>query len=99
MGCANGARRVFCTFFIVEEWIMRVILDTDKKTITLPWNYREKLEAYNKMVMDISGDESKKKTFKSFVDDVWKECMANSDNCLKTADKPKKDGGKKAADK
>lgn len=25
--------------------------------------------------------------------------MANSDNCLKTADKPKKDGGKKAADK
>ena len=72
---------------------MRVILDTDKKTITLPWNYREKLEAYNKMVMDISGDESKKKNFKSF------ECMANSDNCLKTADKPKKDGGKKAADK
>ena len=63
------------------------------------WNYREKLEAYNKMVMDISGDESKKKNFKSFVDDVWKECMANSDNCLKTADKPKKDGGKKAADK
>ena len=60
---------------------------------------REKLEAYNKMVMDISGDESKKKNFKSFVDDVWKECMANSDNCLKTADKPKKDGGKKAADK
>lgn len=54
---------------------MRVILDTDKKTITLPWNYREKLEAYNKMVMDISGDESKKKNFKSFVDDVWKECM------------------------
>lgn len=41
---------------------MRVILDTDKKTITLPWNYREKLEAYNKMVMDISGDESKKRT-------------------------------------
>ena len=71
----------------------------DKKTITLPWNYREKLEAYNKMVMDISGDESKKKNFKSFVDDVWKECMENSDNCLKTADKPKKDGGKKAADK
>ena len=36
MGCANGAWRVFCTFFIVEEWRMRVILDTDKKTITLP---------------------------------------------------------------
>ena len=74
---------------------MRVILDTDKKLITLPWNYRQKLEAYNKMVMDISGDESKKKNFKSFVDDVWKECMENSDNCLKTADKPKKEDDKK----
>ena len=74
---------------------MRVILDTDKKTITLPWNYREKLDAYNNMVMEISNDENKKKTFKSFVDDVWKECMENSDKCLKTADKPKKDDGKK----
>ena len=41
---------------------MRVILDTDKKTITLPWNYREKLEAYNKMVMDISGMKARKRT-------------------------------------
>ena len=71
---------------------MRVILDTDKKTITLPWNYQDKLDAYNDMVMQISGDASKKKTFKSFVDDVWKECMENSDKCLKTADKPKKPG-------
>jgi len=69
---------------------MRVILDTDKKTITVPWNYADKLEAYNNMVMQISGDESKKKTFKTFIDDVWQECMENSDKCLKTADKPKK---------
>ena len=69
---------------------MRVILDTDKKTITVPWNYADKLEAYNNMVMQISGDESKKKTFKTYIDDVWKECMADSDRCLKTADKPKK---------
>ncbi len=76
---------------------MRVILDTEKKQIILPWNYRQKLEAYNDMVMQISGDESKKKDFKSFVDDVWKECMANSDKCLMTADKPKK--AKKDEDK
>ena len=69
---------------------MRVILDTEKKTITVPWNYADKLEAYNNMVMQISGDESKKKTFKTFIDDVWQECMTNSDKCLKTADKPKK---------
>ena len=69
---------------------MRIILDTDKKTITLPWTYREKLDAYNQMVMEISNDPTKKKNFKSFVDDVWRECMDNSDKCLKTADKPKK---------
>ena len=40
---------------------MRVVLDTDKKTITVPWNYQAKLDEYNKMVMEISGDESKKK--------------------------------------
>ena len=78
---------------------MRVILDTDKKTITLPWNYREKLEAYNNMVMEISGDATKKKDFKSFVNDVWVECMENSDKCLKTADKPKKNDDKKKAAK
>lgn len=78
---------------------MRIILDTDKKTITLPWNYREKLDAYNNMVMEISNDPSKKKNFKSFVDDVWRECMDNSDKCLKTADKPKKNDDKKKAAK
>ena len=74
---------------------MRVILDTEKKTITVPWNYQEKLDAYNKMVMEISENEDKKKTFKTFIDDVWKECMVNSDKCLKTADKPKKPEKKK----
>ena len=57
---------------------MRIILDTDKKTIIVPWNYNEKLDAYNELVMEISGDESKKKDFKSFIDDVWKDCMANA---------------------
>ena len=74
---------------------MRVILDTEKKTITVPWNYQEKLDAYNKMDMEISENEDKKKTFKTFIDDVWQECMANSDKCLKTADKPKKPEKKK----
>ena len=42
---------------------MRIILDTDKKTITVPWNYTEKLDSMNKIIMDITGDETKKKTF------------------------------------
>lgn len=67
---------------------MRIILDTDKKTITVPWNYQAKLEEYNKMVMEISQDESKKKTFTGFVDEIWKECMKDSDRCVVTGKKP-----------
>lgn len=67
---------------------MRIILDTDKKTITVPWNYQAKLEEYNKMVMEISGDESKKKTFTGFIDEIWKECIKDSDKCVVTGKKP-----------
>ena len=67
---------------------MRIILDTDKKTITVPWNYQQKLEEYNAMVMSITDDASKKKTFKTFIDDIWKECMDNSDKHLITGKKP-----------
>ena len=67
---------------------MRIILDTDKETITVPWNYQEKLNEYNKMVMKISGDESKKKTFSGYIDEIWRKCMADSDKCLKTGKKP-----------
>ncbi len=69
---------------------MRIILDTDKKTITVPWNYQQKLEEYNAMVMEISNDESKKKTFKSFMDEIWQYAMEHSDKCVVTGKKPTK---------
>lgn len=40
---------------------MRIILDTDKKTITVPWNYAAKLEEYNNMVMLIANDLPRKR--------------------------------------
>lgn len=70
---------------------MRIILDTDKKTITVPWNYQQKLEEYNKIVEEISGSREKCKTFTSYIDDIWKECIERSDKCVLT--------GKKAAKK
>lgn len=76
--------------FYGRKSIMRIILDTDKKTITVPWNYAAKLEEYNNMVMAIANDPAKKKTFKTFIDDVWRECMSDTDKHLKVADKPKK---------
>ena len=42
---------------------MRIILDTDKKTITVPWNYTTKLEEINRMVKEYGGDNAKPKTF------------------------------------
>ena len=71
---------------------MRIILDTDKKTITVPWNYQQKLNELNKMIVEYSGDESKKKTFTGFIDEIWKDCIENSDKCVVTGKKPEKKG-------
>ena len=48
---------------------MRIILDTEKKTITVPWNYQKKLDD-------------------GYIDEIWKECMNNSDKCLVTGKAP-----------
>ena len=69
---------------------MRIILDTDKKTITVPWNYTAKLEEMNKLIVEYSGDESKKKTFTGYLQEGWNYAMDNSDTNLKTAQKPKR---------
>lgn len=67
---------------------MRIILDTDKKTITVPWNYQTKLDEINRIIMDVSNDPEKKKTFKGYIDEIWQECIKNSDQCVKTGEKP-----------
>ena len=41
---------------------MRIILDTDKKTITVPWNYQDKLNGINEIIIQVSKDETKKKS-------------------------------------
>lgn len=69
---------------------MRIILDTDKKTITVPWNYQQKLDKLNEMILEISEDENKKKTFTGFIDEIWKDCIVNSDKCVVTGKKPAK---------
>ena len=67
---------------------MRIILDTDKRTITVPWNYQTKLDEINRIIMEVSDDEEKKKTFTGYIDELWKDCIANSDQCVKTGEKP-----------
>ncbi len=67
---------------------MRVILDTDKKTITVPWNYQAKLNDLNKLIAEYSEDESKIKTFTGYIDEIWRYCIEHSDECVVTGKKP-----------
>lgn len=69
---------------------MRVILDTDKKTITVPWNYAAKLEEINKIIVEVTGDEGKKKTFSSYLKECWDSAMKDTDKNLIVAQKPVK---------
>jgi len=67
---------------------MRIILDTDKKTITVPWNYQKKLEEMNNMIMQLTGDASKKKTFSGYIIECWNEAIKDTDNNLIVGQKP-----------
>ena len=53
----------------------------------------------NKIIMDITGDETKKKTFSGYLNECWDFAMKNSDTNLKTAQKPKKYTGSKVEEK
>ena len=65
---------------------MRIVLDTDKKIITVPWNYADKLAEINRIIKDGGGN--KQYTFSSYLNEIWKQCMDNTDEHLKVADKP-----------
>ena len=67
---------------------MRIILDTDKKTITVPWNYAQKIAELNEIIKSGGGD--KQYNFKSFLEENWNICMNDTDKHLIVADKPAK---------
>lgn len=67
---------------------MRIILDTDKKTITVPWNYQQKLDAINAIITQVSDDAKDRKTFDGYINEIWEECMKNTDKCLIVGAKP-----------
>ena len=67
---------------------MRIVLDTDKKTITVPWNYAAKLDEMNKIIDAAGGKDAKKWDFKNYILENFNYCMENTDTCLKVADKP-----------
>lgn len=66
---------------------MRIILDTDKKEIIVPWNYQQKLDEINRIAEEFGGEGFQKQTFAGYIDNIWKECIADTDKHLKTAQK------------
>ena len=52
--------------------VMRIILDADKKTITVPWNYTDKLAAMNRTIKEAMGEGPKTLDFKKYLQDCWK---------------------------
>ena len=92
MGCVKGVWRMFCTFFVAQEWILRVILDTGKKTVTVPWNYAVKLEEVKRIIKDGGG--AKQYPFKACLKASRKACMDDTDKHLKVADKPRENNGR-----
>ena len=64
---------------------MRIILDTDKKTITVPWNYQQKLDEINKIAEQYGGEGFQRQSYTGYIDNIWKECIKNSDKHVFTA--------------
>ncbi len=67
---------------------MKIILDTDKKTITVPYNYTDKLAEINRIAQEFGGKDVEKQTFTGYINKIWQECMADSDRHVVTAQKP-----------
>lgn len=67
---------------------MRIILDTDKKRITVPWNYQDKLNEMNRLIAEYSDGKKEPKTFTGYIDEIWHECITDSDKCVVVGKKP-----------
>ena len=67
---------------------MKIILDTDKKTITVPYNYKEKLAELNRIARDFGGPDVPEQTYTGFLDRVWRECMSDADERVVIGKKP-----------
>jgi len=67
---------------------MKIILDTDQKTITVPWNYEQKLSELNRVIREYGGKDAQEKTFAGFIDECWRFAMERSGENIIVADKP-----------
>lgn len=91
--------RDFCAVFAYDHGIgrktkeaapVKIILDTDSKTITVPWNYTEKLDAMNRVIQDAMGEDARVLDPRQYLEDCWQYAIAHADTHMLTAVKPVK---------
>ena len=70
---------VFTSLLGGEGKVCKVVLDTEAITITVPWNYTDKLAAMNRTIKEAMGEGAKTLDFKQHLQDCWKFAMDNSD--------------------
>ena len=90
--CEATQMRCLAHLYFWEEQEMRIILDTDKKTITVPWNYQRKLDELNDIILAATEDETKRKTFTGYINEIWEYAIKHSDKCVLTGKAPVKKG-------
>ena len=86
--CESSVFSEIAHFLFKEGKLMRIILDTDKKTITVPHNYQQKLNDMNKLIAEYSDGKKDPETFTGYINKIWQYCIENSDQCVMTGKKP-----------
>ena len=68
---------------------MCTILDTDRKQIFVPRTHQDKLNKINWMAQEYGakGETFTPQTYAGYIDNIWKECIADTDKHLVTAQK------------
>ena len=67
---------------------MKVILDTDKRTVTVPYNYAEKVDEINRIAREFGGATTEPMKPLEYIQRIWNECMSDTETCLVVAPKP-----------
>lgn len=83
-----GEQRGFAPLLTVDLASVTVELNLRESGARFPCKWSSVLEIYNRIIMEVSNDESKKKTFTSYINELWSECIKNSDKCVVTGIKP-----------
>ena len=74
---------------------MRIILDTDKRQLLFRGTISRSWMKSTVSLWKSATTKQRKKTFTGYINEMWEDCIANSDKCVKTGEKPFRKSDKK----